>query len=157
MTLMETDVNSASMLISCYAAVGDSQAVARVAKIALSRAERTLMQDPNNAAAVGYGANALAAQGEFKRFKEWMKRALLIDPDNIKSRYNFACTLTLQLKETDAALEMLGPVFEKMAIGLLNHAKADPDLDPLREDPRFKALVAAAEARLAHLFDVSQL
>ncbi len=149
LTLMETDVNSASMLISCYAAVGDSHAVARVAKIALSRAERTLMQDPNNAAAVGYGANALAAQGEFKRFKEWMKRALLIDPDNIKSRYNFACTLTLQLKETDAALEMLGPVFEEMAIGLLNHAKADPDLDPLRGDPRFKALVVAAEARLA--------
>jgi adenylate cyclase len=157
LTLMETDVNSASMLISCYAAVGDPQAVARVAKIALSRAERTLMQDPNNAAAVGYGANALAAQGEFKRFKEWMKRALLIDPDNIKSRYNFACTLTLQLKETDAALELLGPVFEKMAVGLLNHAKADPDLDRLREDPRFKTMVATAEARLGHLFEVSQL
>ena len=34
-------------------------------------------------------------------------------------------------------------------IGLLNHAKADPDLDPLRDDPRFKAMIAAAEARLA--------
>ena len=157
MTLMETDVNSGSMLISCYTAVGDLQAIARVAKITLSRAEKTLAQDPNNAAAVGYAASALAAQGEFKRFKEWMKRALLIEPDNIKSRYNFACSLTVQLEETDAALELLGPVFEKMAIGLLNHAKADPDLDPLREDPRFKALVAAAEARLAHLFDVSQL
>src|SRR5271157_5536865 len=97
--------------------------------------------------------NALAAQGKFTQFKEWMKRALLIDPDNIKSRYNFACTLTLQLKETEAALELLGPVFEKMAIGLLNHARADPDLDPLREDPRFKALVEAAETRLARPAD----
>jgi adenylate cyclase len=156
MTLMETDVNSANMLISCYAAVGDLQAVARVANITFSRAQRTLTQDPNNAAAVGYGANALAAQGEFKQFKEWMKRAVLIDPDNIKSRYNFACTLTLQLKETDAALELLGPVFERMAIGLLNHARADPDLDPLREDPRFKALVEAAETRLARPADGSQ-
>jgi adenylate cyclase len=157
MTLMETDVNSAAMLISCYTAVGNLQAVARVAKITLFRAEKTLTQDPNNAAAVGYGATALAAQLEFKRFKEWMNRALLIDPDNIKSRYNFACVLTAHLKETDTALELLGPVFEKMAIGLLNHAKADPDLDPLREDPRFKGLVAAAEARLARLADVSQL
>ena len=154
MTLLDTEFNSASMLMSCYTALGDLPAVARVAKITLSRAEAALRQDPNNAAAVGYGANALAAQGEFKQFKEWMKRALLLDPDNIKSRYNFACTLTAQLKETDAALELLGPVFERMAIGLLNHAKADPDLDSLRDNPRFKAMIAAAEARLAPPADV---
>jgi adenylate cyclase len=149
MTLLDTDVNSASMLISCYTAVGDLQAVARVAEITLSRVETTLKQDPNNAAAVGSGAHALAAQGESQRCKEWMKRALLLDPDNIKSRYNFACTLAAQLKETEAALELLGPVFENAAIGLLNHAKADPDLDSLRNDPKFTAMVKAADARLA--------
>jgi len=31
----------------------------------------------------------------------------------------------------------------------LNHAKVDADLDPLRDDPRFKSMIAAAEARLA--------
>jgi hypothetical protein len=36
-----------------------------------------------------------------------------------------------------------------LAAGFLNHAKADPDLDPLRDDPRFKAMVAAAETRFA--------
>ena len=63
--------------------------------------------------------------------------------------------LTSYSKETDvdAALELLGPVFEKMAAGFLNHAKADPDLDPLRDDPRFKAMVAAAETRLAATAD----
>jgi hypothetical protein len=35
-----------------------------------------------------------------------------------------------------------------LAIAWLNHAKVDPDLDPLRDHPRFKAMVAAAEARL---------
>jgi adenylate cyclase len=157
MTLLETDVNSASMLISCYTAVGDLQAVARVAKITLSRAETTLKQDPNNAAAVGYGAHALAAQGESQRCKEWMKRALLLDPDNIKSRYNFACTLAAQLKETEAALELLEPVFENVSIGLLNHAKADPDLDSLRNDPKFTAMVKAADTRLAVTGEVGSL
>jgi adenylate cyclase len=149
MTLLDTDLNSASMLISCYTAVGDLQALARVAEITLSRVETMLKQDPNNAAAVGYGAHALAAQGEFQRFKEWMKRALLLDPDNIKSRYNFACRLASHLKEPEAALELLAPVFESISKGLLNHAKADPDLDSLRNDPKFTAMVKAADARLA--------
>jgi adenylate cyclase len=149
MTLMETDLNSGSMLACCYTALGNSQAAVRVAQITLSRTEKTLAQDPNNAAAMAYGANALATLGEAERAKDWISRALLIDPDNMNARYNFACVLTTRLKDPDAALELLNPVFETLATGFLNHAKADPDLDPLREDPRFKAMVAAAETRLA--------
>ena len=78
-----------------------------------------------------------------------MRRALLIQPDRMELRYNFACTLAAQLNETDAAIEMLGPVMAKLSLGFLNHAKVDPDLVPLRGHPRFKAMVAAAEARLA--------
>jgi len=149
MALMETDLNSGSMLVTCYTSVGNSNAALRVAQITLSRTEKTLAQDRNNAAAMAYGSNALAALGESERAKEWMNRALLIDPDNMNARYNFACVLTRHVKDTDAALELLGPVFEKLNIGFLNHAKVDPDLDLIREDPRFKAMVAAAEARLA--------
>ena len=149
MALMETDLNSGSMLVTCYTAAGNLQAARRVAQITLSRTEKTLAQDPNNAPAMAYGANALATLGEAERAKDWMNRALLIDPDNMNARYNFACALTTHLKDADAALDLLGPVFETLAMGFLNHAKADPDLDPLRDDPRFKAMVAAAEARLA--------
>jgi adenylate cyclase len=149
MTLMETDLNSGSMLLTCYTAIGNSQATLRVAQITLSRTEKTLAQDPNNGTAMAYGAIALATLGEAERAKDWISRALLIDPDNMNARYNFACALTTHLKQSDAALELLGPVFETLAIAWLNHAKADPDLDPLRDDPRFKAMVACAEARLA--------
>ncbi|HEY4873361.1 MAG TPA: TIR domain-containing protein [Steroidobacteraceae bacterium] len=148
MSLMETDLNSSSMLLTCYTAVGNSQSARRVAQITLSRTEKTLAQDPNNGTGMAYGAVALAALGEAERAKDWMNRALLIDPDNMNARYNFACTMTTYLKDSDAALELLGPVFETLAIGFLNHAKADPDLDPLRADPRFKAMIAAAEKRL---------
>jgi len=149
MSLLETDLNSGSMLITCYTALANTQAGRRVARITLSRTEKTLAQDPNNGAAMAYGANALAVLGEAERAKDWMNRALLIDPENMNARYNFACAMATHLKAPDAALKLLGPVFETLAIDFLNHAKADPDLDSLRSDPRFKAMVAAAEMRLA--------
>jgi adenylate cyclase len=148
MTLMEMDVNSPTLLMTCYGAVGDAENARRAAQIALARAERILAQDQNNGTAMGYAVCALAFLGEVERAREWINRALLIDPDNMNMRYNFACSMTV-LKQTEAALELLGPVLETSHVDRLNHAKVDPDLDPLREDPRFKAMIAAAEARIS--------
>ena len=100
-------------------------------------------------AAMGFAVGALAALGEAERAKEWAERALLLDPDNVNLRYNFACSLITDLHDYEAALDMLAPRFETMGIEVLNWVKSDPDLDPIRDDPRFKAMLAAAEARLA--------
>jgi len=148
-TILGSDVNSANMLTSCYMAIGDHDAALRTARYILEQTERTLAQDPSNASALAYGASALSFLGEPVRAREWMQRALLLDPDNLKMRYNFACDLVTKYHEPEAALEVLGTVFERIAQGMLNLAKTDPDFDSLRDDPRFNAMVAAAEARLA--------
>jgi adenylate cyclase len=98
---------------------------------------------------MGVGVGALAALGETDRAKDWMNRALLIDPDNLQMRYNFACSLAAWLGDPDAALDMLGPVLEQGAGKYLHDLATDPDLAGLRDDPRFQAMIAAAEARLA--------
>ena len=100
-----------SMLLTCYTALGDAEAARRVAQITLARAEKMLAQDPNNGTAMGYGAIALAALGEAERAKEWISRALLIDPDNMNVRYNFACSLTTHLKRPDARTRTARSVF----------------------------------------------
>jgi adenylate cyclase len=64
-------------------------------------------------------------------------------------RYNFACALSVHLKDTDAALDLLESVFANISMGLLSAARTDPDLDHVRDHPRFKALLAQAEARKA--------
>ena len=145
----ETDINSAGMLLSCYRAVGDLESLHRIARLALARSEKVLAQDPNNGTVLGYSAYALAALGDVERAKDSMARALLVDPDNLNMRYNFACVLVIHLPDYEAALDLLGPFFEKAAQGFVNHAKVDPDFEAIRDHPRFKAMVQAAEARLA--------
>jgi adenylate cyclase len=147
--LEETDFASAGLLITCYFALGDRAAERRAAEIALARVEKILAHDPNNGSAIGHGSSALAVLGQPERAKEWMDRALLIDPENITMRYNFVCALANDLKDKEAALEMLGPVLESMETGLFNHCKVDPDLDCIRDDPRFQAMLAAAEKRVS--------
>jgi hypothetical protein len=64
-------------------------------------------------------------------------------------RYNFACMLATSLGDPEAALDMLGPVLDRDTGSQVKIAPTDPDLAGLRGDPRFQAMVAAAEARLA--------
>jgi adenylate cyclase len=149
LALEEGDFGSGGMLIACYIALGNHEAARRAAEITLARTEKVLAHDSNNGSAMGHGSYALAVLGQSERAKDWMGRALLIDPENITSRYNFACALANYLNDAKGALEMLGPAFEKMGTGFLTHAKVDPDLDVIRDDPRFKAMLAAAEARVA--------
>ena len=147
--LIETDFNSPYMLVSCYTALGDAENTRRAATIALERAEKAVAQDRGNGYAMGAGVVALAALGEADRAKDWMRRALLIDPDNLLMRYNFACTLAAPLGDAEAALGMLGPVLERDTGRRVRGAATDPDFAGLRGDPRFQAMLAAAEARLA--------
>jgi adenylate cyclase len=148
-SLVDTDLSSVNMLMTCYTATGDREAAHRSAQVTLARAQKALAQDPSNGAVMGFCCYALALLGQAESAKGWMSRALLIDPDNTNMRYNFACALTTQLNDPDAAIEVLRPLFQTISLGLLNHAKADPDLDSIRDDPRLKQMMAEAEARLA--------
>jgi len=148
-SLMESDYHSTGMLQTCYAAIGDVEGLQRSARMTLDRGERVLAQDPSIGSALGFGATALAALGDGERAKDWVKRALLMDPDNVTMRWNLACALTRYLNDNDAAIELLGTFTDHAPAPLVKYMRLDTDLDPLREDPRFEELVARAENRVA--------
>jgi adenylate cyclase len=147
--LMQTYVNSPALLMTCCKSLGDTEGAARAARMTLDRAEAVLAQDRSNGMAMGYGAGALAVLGEADRCRDWIRRALLIDPDNQTMRYDFACALGAHLGDIDGALELLGPCLAQMTRLDLDWTKTDPDMDPLRADPRFQAMIAQAETHLA--------
>ncbi|MGH8211638.1 MAG: TPR end-of-group domain-containing protein, partial [Rhodanobacteraceae bacterium] len=129
--------------------VGDVPGMRRAGEMAFKRAEAILTRDQNNSSVIAYSAYALAALGEGERAKARMNRAMLIDPDNFNMRYNFACALSVYLKDKNGALEMLESVYAMISDSFLPYAKADPDFAFLHDDPRYHAMVTAAEARLS--------
>ena len=64
-------------------------------------------------------------------------------------RASNGCAISVYLKDKEAALEMLRSVFETVTESFMPYLKADPDLQLLHGEPRYQAMLAAAEARLA--------
>ena len=146
-SLMDNDYHAWGMLMSCYHGLGDKVRGKQAAKTALEQVEKVLAQDPSNGAAISFGVSALAALGEFDRAREWMDRALLIDPDNLNMRYNFACTLARDFGDRDGAIRMLESSLSRIK-GSLGNADTDPDLECIRDDPRFQKILSDAKKRL---------
>jgi adenylate cyclase len=148
-TLIETDYATGPLLITCYTALGDKEGLRRVAERTLARAEKVVSIEPDNGSAMGTVVSCLVSLGEIDRARESARRAVLIDPDNMSMRYNLACDLVIGQGDFDLALELLGPVCAKMGKERLEWLKSDPDFDPIREDERFRTMIATAERRLA--------
>ena len=147
--LTDTDFHSCLMLQTCYLGEGNEPAALHSARRTLERAEVALSKDPTNGAALAAGASSLIMVGELDRAKDWLQRALLLDPDNLMVRYNVACSLTFKNSDLEGAIDLLAPYFEHIdSPGQVKHAEIDPDLDPLREHPRFVEMVSAAKKRL---------
>ena len=146
-SVMETDYHAWGMLMSCHSALGNAADTTHAAKMTLEQVERVASQDPSNGAAMSWGVSAMAALGEKDRAREWMERALLIDPDNLNMRYNFACALAKDLGDREGALRMLESSISRIK-GSLGNAEFDPDLDSIRDDPRFQKMIVDAKKRL---------
>jgi adenylate cyclase len=146
--LMELDFHAWAMLSSCYHALGETAKLREAAKMMVSEGQRAVQQDPSNGAALGILAGGHALLGEEERTREWIERALLIDPDNLNMRYNFSCILAGQLGDKEAALKMLQSALATAGAYQVRIADSDPDFDSIRDDPRFQSLIAAAKQRV---------
>jgi adenylate cyclase len=146
--LMESDFHAWAMLSTCYQALGETAKLREAAKRMVSESQQAVQQDPSNGAALGILAGGYAMQGEKEKAREWIDRALLVDPDNLNMRYNFACVLSI-MGDKDAALKMLQSALALSGPYQTRIAETDTDFDNIRDDPRFQKLLADAKKRLA--------
>jgi len=102
-------------------------------------AERHLELNPDDARALYLGATALVEAGQRERALEWTRRALAIDPEDPGVLYNVACTYaTLGL--LDEAIACIEKSVQN-GFGHKEWLENDADLDPIRDNPRFQAVL----------------
>jgi len=146
---METDWHNPLMLITCCRSTGDKERMLEAAKMTLERSERAVAKDPTSGQALASGANALMILGDTERARDWSRRALLLDPDNLIMSYNLACAFAQTGGVTEDAISALRSFCEGIQTAQnIRHLESDPDLDPLRDDPGYKEMLSSAKERL---------
>jgi TolB-like protein/Tfp pilus assembly protein PilF len=138
------DIRALQLLPQIYRSLGREDEVREASERRLALAERLLELDPDDVQTLLYGANALATLGERERSLEWAARVLEIDTDDALVLYNIACFYSLA-GEVKPALEALERSYEA---GLADPEwmEQDSDLDNLRNEARYKALVERMQA-----------
>jgi tetratricopeptide (TPR) repeat protein len=102
--------------------------------------EARLKANPEDVRALYFGASMLVRRGDLERGLDWADLALRIDPADSGILYNVACVYSLAAR-ADAALDCL----ERCVLAGNGHKEwmeIDPDLDPLRNHPRYRSLLA---------------
>jgi tetratricopeptide (TPR) repeat protein len=140
---------------------------------AITQCQRVIARDPNFGEAYGWLGVAYEQQGQFRKAMDayqkydtlmgtdtpeaaairasqimnardyWQKMFVLSKPP-LGSEFDTAQALA-RLGETDKALDMLEQAIDKHTYGIV-YLKVNPNLDPLRADPRFQDML-----RRAHL------
>ncbi len=111
----------------------------RYARLGIKRAEEAMRLHPENSRPAQLGAAKLARLGESERAREWLERALFLDPNDTTAIYNAACTYAL-LGDIERAIDGLEQWAKGCGIEQELWLKTDSDLDPVRDHPRFVAL-----------------
>ena len=145
--VMDSDFHAWALLVTFYQAQGNQEKVRHAAEKMVSEAGKAIEQDPSNGAALGIIAGGYAVLGEPDRVREWIDRAMLIDPDNLNMTYNFACVLSAHVGDYDQAIALLDRSLSVGGETTLHMAETDPDFNAIRDDPRFRKIIERERKR----------
>lgn len=138
--LRRDDYQALLLLAQNYEDRGQAREAERARRRGLRRAEKRLERTPDDDRALYMGGNALVALGEVERGLAWADRARRLEPDEPMVLFNVACIYSMAGK-LDAAIDCLETSLRRGA-AYQEWARHDSNLDPLRHEPRFIALMA---------------
>jgi tetratricopeptide (TPR) repeat protein len=140
MEVNPADYQAPIFLAQAYTSLGRKHDEMRVRLGALETIQRHLEMNPHDTRALYFGAQNLCLVGEKEKGMELAERALGQDQDEPVVLYNVACFYALQ-GDLDRSLELLTRAVDH-GWGDREWLETDSDLHALRDNDRFKALLA---------------
>ena len=131
------DYESPLLTVPIYEKNHDHNGALRIAKIGVDRVKRYLRDYPNNQRAYYLGVGGLQKLGEGELAKVWAERAYQLAPNDVATRYNLACFYA-HIGDSEKALDFL-----ENSISSRSWIENDPDLESLRDHPRFQSVLDA--------------
>jgi adenylate cyclase len=139
--LKPDDYQALCMLVMIYPSIGRDAERRGVAGRALEKAQAELLLHPENPRPAYLGATCLIALGEDDRAREWLSRALAIDPDDLLTQYNAAC-VHARLGDSEQAFDLLERLLPHANHETKSWVKFDSDFETLRNLPRYQKVLA---------------
>ena len=134
------DYASLALLATAYFALGQTDKAIQMSRRAYDTARKHLELTPDDPRALYMGAMSLTALGESDKAREWNRRALAMDPADPSVLYNIACAFAMENQKAEA-IDALKKALDN-GFGHWSWIAHDADLDSLRDDPAFIAMMA---------------
>ncbi len=133
------DYQALVLMAAPLKALGREEEMRATMRHGLEVAEKHLELNPDDARALYLGAGALVQLGDRDRGLDWTRRAYAIDAEDPGVLYNVACSYS-NMGQLDEAIACLEKAVQN-GFGHREWFENDSDLDPLRSDERFQALM----------------
>lgn len=137
------DYQSVLLVRQVYHSLGRPGEELKANRRGAERALRELERNPDNSRAAYLLSQALVMLGEVAQAKDYAARALAIDPNDILTKYNIACTYCL-LGEFDRALDLLEALLPRANHETRAWILQDSDFDSLHAHPRWQRVMELA-------------
>jgi TolB-like protein/tetratricopeptide (TPR) repeat protein len=134
------DYQVPGILMGIYRSLNEEAKYIATMKSMVQKSERHLELNPDDARAYYMGGGGLLLLGEAEKGEEWFARAIAIEPGNVGTLYNIACAYA-QVGKIEKSFDNLRNAIEH-GFSHKEWVENDPDLAPLRSDPRFQELLA---------------
>ena len=136
------DFQSVLLQAQLYTSLGQEKKAIEVTRMGIERVRAVLELNPDDNRARNLGAFALLRLGEDKEAKEWMSMSMNNAPMDSIIQYNGACFFSLA-GDVEHALDCLENCLIKVGNISREWLMHDSDMDNIRENPRYAAIIAS--------------